>query len=144
MNPAESDGVVFGGRGIVAGRATGDALVSLEPLSFLGDLDIRSGVVVGDLPSIRGQSVAGRVLVMPFSRGSAGAWRFLYQLAMHHTNPVALVFRGWPDPSVVQGAILSEIPVVGEVDPDLWTVIGFAESCLTVDGSRGTIEIEPR
>ena len=97
-------------RGIVAGKAAGPALVSAEAVSFLGDVDIRSGRIVGDLPSVRNASLRGTVLVMPYTRGSAGAWRFLYQLFKHGNHPVAIVTTGVPDPSVVQGAILAGIP----------------------------------
>ena len=67
-------------RGIVSGKAQGPALVAAEPVSFLGDVDIRSGRIVGDLPSARNASVRGTVLVFPYTSGSAGAWRFLQLL----------------------------------------------------------------
>lgn len=101
-------------RGIVIGKATGPALVSAEAVSFLGDVDIRSGRVVGDLPSVRNASLRGTVLIMPYTRGSAGAWRFLYQLFKHDNHPVAIITTAVPDPSVVQGAILAGIPIVCE------------------------------
>ena len=85
-------------RGVVRGVADGAALVSQTALSFLGDLDIRSGRVVGRSSDLCGECVAGRVLVMLASRGSAGAWRFLYQLKMHDTHPAALILREMPDP----------------------------------------------
>lgn len=101
-------------RGIVSGKACGPALVSAEAVSFLGDVDIRSGRIVGDLASVRNASLRGTVLFMPYSRGSAGAWRFLYQLFKHGNHPVAIVTGTLPDPSVVQGAILAGIPIVCE------------------------------
>lgn len=121
-------------RGIVKGKATGPALVAREPISFLGDLDITTGTIVGQLPSVQGKSVAGRVLVLPATIGSAGAWRFLYQLYKHGTHPVAIVCAELPDPSVVQGAILADIPVV-------CAPIGqFADGeLLEVDGTSGLI-----
>ena len=122
------------GRGIVQGRAAGPALVATEPISFLGDVDIRTGTVVSDLPSIRGQSLAGKVLVFPVSIGSAGAWRFLYQLYRHGTHPVALVCRELPDPSVVQGAILAKIPIVCAPEEDVLSTIEPGTT-LEVDGS---------
>ncbi len=122
------------GRGIVKGQAAGPALVAREPVSFLGDLDIRTGTVVGDLPSVKGESVAGKVLVMPASRGSAGAWRFLYQLCKHQVQPVALVCRDLPDPSVVQGAILGGIPVVCDLEEDVVETIEDGDP-VEVDGS---------
>ena len=106
-------------RGIVDGSATGPALVGAEPISFLGDVDIRTGRVVGDLPSLRNTIVKGTVLIFPYTRGSAGAWRFLYQLYKHANAPVAIVTQTVPDPSVVQGAILAGIPIACEPESDL-------------------------
>ena len=122
------------GRGIVKGRARGPALVCQEPISFLGDVDIRTGEIVGALPSVRGRTLAGKVLVFPASIGSAGAWRFLYQLYRHKTHPVALVCRELPDPSVVQGAILAQIPIVCGPEEDLLATVPDG-ALLEVDGS---------
>jgi predicted aconitase with swiveling domain len=117
--PADSDPVlstsselVFYGRGIVAGVGSGPALVAREPISFFGDVDIRTGRVIGDLPSVRNACIRGCVLFLPLTRGSAGAWRILHQLRRHGNAPAALVIRERPDPSVVQGAILGNIPIV--------------------------------
>ena len=43
-----TDSKTFEGRGIVSGSARGPALISRTPLSFLGDVDIRTGDVTGD------------------------------------------------------------------------------------------------
>ena len=94
----------FQGRGIVKGRQRGAVLVSRTPISFLGDLDIRTGQVTGTASDLTGRSIAGRVLVVPATRGSAGAWRFIYQLKQHNTHPLAIITDELPDPSVVQGA----------------------------------------
>ena len=66
--------------------------------------------------------------------GSAGAWRFLYQLYRHNTHPVALVCRELPDPSVVQGAILAQIPIVCGPEEDLLNTLADGVP-LEVDGS---------
>ncbi len=124
------------GRGVVKGRASGPAMICREPISFLGDLDIRTGEVVGDLPSVRGRRVGGAVLIFPASMGSAGAWRFLYQLYVHGNHPVALVTTELPDPSIVQGAILAGIPVIAEVDASKVFEDG---DLIDVDGESGTI-----
>jgi predicted aconitase with swiveling domain len=128
-------------RGLVAGMAEGPALVSPDPISFLGDVAITSGEIVAPDSRVRGRRLGGTVLVFPGSMGSAGAWRFLYQLFKHGTHPVALVARTLPDPSVVQGAILSGIPVVCEPAEDVLATIGDGER-LRVDGAAGTITIE--
>ena len=129
-------------RGLVKGCARGSALVSREPISFLGDLEIQTGKIVGELPSVKGTSVCGKVLVIPGSRGSAGAWRFLYQMYKHHTHPLALVSRNLPDPSVVQGAILSGIPIVCDFEEDIMETVKNGDM-IEVDG-EGTIIIFPQ
>ncbi|WP_121066760.1 aconitase X swivel domain-containing protein [Chachezhania antarctica] len=125
-------------RGVVKGQAQGMALVSDTALSFLGDLDIRSGQVVGRSSDLLGACVAGRVLVLPASRGSAGAWRFLYQLKVHDTHPAALILRDLPDPSVTQGAILADVPIVVEPEAAFWTDLRNGDM-LHVDGDSGCI-----
>jgi predicted aconitase with swiveling domain len=128
----------WAGRGLVRGSATGPALLSLTPFSFLGDADIRTGMVVGERSDVRGRSIAGTVLIVPATRGSAGAWRFLVQLWKHGTHPVAIVTDDLPDPSVVQGAILASIPIVANVASMLHRDIADG-TVITVDGSRGHV-----
>jgi predicted aconitase with swiveling domain len=132
---------VIRARGLVAGVAEGKALVSPDPISFLGDVAITSGEIVAENSRIKGRKLGGTVLVFPGSMGSAGAWRFLYQLYKHGTHPVALVACTLPDPSVVQGAILSAIPVVCRPGEDVLATIADGD-LLRVDGAAGTITVE--
>jgi len=129
---------IWQARGVVKGRATGAALVSRTALSFLGDLDIRTGRVVGRSSDLMGELVSGRVLVLPASRGSAGAWRFLYQLRTHGTHPAGLILREMPDPSLTQGAILAGIPVLVDPEPAFWSDLSNG-AVLQVDGDSGRI-----
>jgi predicted aconitase with swiveling domain len=124
----------------VHGTATGIALVSPEAISFLGDLDIRTGNVVNTTLALHGQSVAGRILVIPNSVGSAGAWRFLYQLFVHKTNPVAIIVQALPDSSLVQGAILAKVPIVCGLEPDALSTIRTGDE-VTVNGTNGVVQV---
>ena len=130
------------GRGIVTGQAEGPALVSTDAVSFLGDLDIRTGEVVGEVPSIKGAKVGGTVLVIPHSVGSSGAWRFLYQLFVHGTHPAAIVTEALPDSSLVQGAILAKIPIVCDPAEDVLQIIKSGDK-VEVDGTEGVIRVTP-
>lgn len=131
---------VIRARGLVGGVAEGPALVSPDPISFLGDVAITTGEIVADGSRVKGRKLGGTVLVFPGSMGSAGAWRFLYQLFKHGTHPVALVACTLPDPSVVQGAILSGIPVVCQPSEDVLRTIAHGDR-LRVDGAAGTITV---
>lgn len=130
----------FQGRGIVKGAARAAALISHTPFSFLGDVDIRTGKVIGELSDLYGRNIAGRVLIVPSTRGSAGAWRFIYQLKQHDTHPLAIITEELPDPSVVQGAILSGIPIVAGLATALYEVVGD-NTALEVDGTSGVVAI---
>ena len=134
------DETTFQGRGIVNGTVTGPALVSRTPFSFLGDVDIRTGNVIGELSDLRGRNIAGRVLIVPATRGSAGAWRFLYQLKQHGTHPIAIITGELPDASVVQGAILSGIPIVSGLAERIGNVVTDG-TLLTVAGDGGVITL---
>jgi uncharacterized protein len=126
------------GRGVVKGTAVGPAIVSQTAFSFLGDVDIVSGYVVGKSSDLFGRSIKGHVLIVPSTRGSAGAWRFLYQLKVHGTHPIAIVTQELPDPSVVQGAIMTDIPIV--VVPNLRIHEEIAQSSiLNVNGHSGVV-----
>ena len=57
------------GRVISKGVASGEVLLSSEPISFLGGVDAKSGKVVEPGHPLFGKSVAGKVLVFP--RGKA-------------------------------------------------------------------------
>jgi predicted aconitase with swiveling domain len=129
-------------RGIVDGSARGPALIGDEAISFLGDVDIGSGQIVGDLPSLKNASVRGTVLIFPYTRGSAGAWRFLYQLFKHGNHPVALITESVPDPSVVQGAILAGIPILCEPERVLKDLIANGTPVgVEVRGETGLIRL---
>jgi predicted aconitase with swiveling domain len=80
------------------------------------------------------------VLVFPASMGSAGAWRFLYQLYMHGTHPAAMISREPPDPSLVQGAILAGIPMLCEPAEDVIATIDSGDR-LEVDGDAGLVRV---
>jgi predicted aconitase with swiveling domain len=130
-------------RGIVEGSAAGPALIGDEAISFLGDVDIGSGQIVGDLPSLKNASVRGTVLIFPYTRGSAGAWRFLYQLYKHGNHPVAIITDTLPDPSVVQGAILAHIPILcAPAEPLKGLITNGMRVAVEVKGDTGVIRIE--
>lgn len=82
---------VIQGRPLVAGCAEGTALVSDEPLSFWGGYDPRSGEITDRRHPLSGQVAAGRILVLPFSRGSSTTTAVLLEAVRAGTAPAAIV-----------------------------------------------------
>jgi hypothetical protein len=103
------------GRVIKEGKAYGSALVSPEPIGFLGGVDSETGIIVEPGHSLNGQSVAGKVLVFPTGKGSTVGSYVLYRLAFKGLAPAALV-NASSEAIVAVGAIISKIPMVDQVD----------------------------
>lgn len=93
---------------LVAGRAEGDALVLDEPLSLWGGLDAATGVIVEARHPQHGESMTGRVLVMPAGRGSSSSSSVLAEAIRLRTAPAA-VLLGEPDEIVAVGSLVASL-----------------------------------
>jgi predicted aconitase with swiveling domain len=91
------------------------ALVSPEPVGFLGGVDPETGLVIEKGHPLEGQSVAGRVLVFPTGKGSTVGSYTLYRLAKKGLAPAAII-NAQSEPIVAVGAIISDIPMVDQID----------------------------
>ena len=76
---------------IVAGNVEGEVLFSRSPISFIGGVDPRTGVIRDPLNDCQGKSLAGKIYVFPFGKGSSGAGLVLLELARVGLAPLALV-----------------------------------------------------
>jgi len=103
------------GRVIKEGKASGLALVSPEPISFFGMVDAETGEVIEQGHPLQGEVVAGRVLVFPTGKGSTVGSYILYRLAKAGRAPAAII-NAESEPIVAVGAIISDIPMVDQVD----------------------------
>ncbi len=103
------------GRVIVEGQASGPALVSDRPISFLGGVDPETGRIVEPGHPLEGRSVAGCVLVFPTGKGSTVGSYILYRLAKANLAPAALV-NAESEPIVAVGALIAGIPMIERVD----------------------------
>lgn len=78
---------------LVAAKAEGDIVVFHEGHSFWGGVDPATGVVIDAHHPQHGQSLAGKVFMMPTSRGSCSGFRLVLELALNGHAPAALIFR---------------------------------------------------
>lgn len=84
-------GRVIEGKVIVAGTGRGEAIITDEPLSFWGGYDHQSGEITDRRHPLSGQNVAGKILVVPFSRGSSTTTAVLLEAIREHTAPLAIL-----------------------------------------------------
>ncbi|MFB6095679.1 MAG: aconitase X swivel domain-containing protein [Halodesulfurarchaeum sp.] len=127
----------FTGRTIAEGRSEGSVLLSPDPVSFYGAVDIETGEFIEEDHPLEGTNIAGRVLVFPKGKGSTVGSYVLYGLAQEGTAPAAMVIQE-AETIVATGAILGEIPCVDGIAD---ATDSFQDGDrVRVDATAGTIE----
>lgn len=85
------DALKLAGRAVIAGEARGRALVSGEPLSFWGGYDWRTGEIIDRRHALSGEIARGKVLAVPFTRGSSTTTAVLLEAIRAGTAPAAIL-----------------------------------------------------
>ena len=123
-----------------SGQCRALALVLDEPLSFWGGFDPVDGTIVDRHHPQCGACVAGKVLVMPGSRGSAGTPAGVAEAIRRGVGPVA-VLLGTADVNIAIGAMVADrlygdsVPVLA-VAPEDYPRLGTGdEIAIAVDGA---------
>lgn len=123
---------------VASGFASGPALTTRMAISFLGNVDPRTGMVVDPGHELYGQKISGKVLIFPGGKGSTVGSYVIYQLKKRGLAPAAMInLRS--EPIVAVGAIISGIPLVDRVPADLLQVKNG--SCIEVDSDRERVRI---
>ena len=85
---------VIVGRALVEGEAAGEALVTLQALSFWGGYDFHTGEIIDQHHELAGVRAAGRILAVPFSKGSSTTTAVLLEAVRAGTAPAAILTTG--------------------------------------------------
>ena len=85
---------MIAGRAVADGVAEGEALVTNEPLSFWGGFDFQTGTIIDRHHPLVGVRAAGRILAVPFSKGSSTTTAVLLEAVRARTAPAAIVTTG--------------------------------------------------
>ena len=104
-------------RCIVSGVAEGEVIASSEAISCWGGVDPATGLINDPRHELFGQSIAGRVLVFPYGKGSSTGSLMILELARIGKAPAAII-NVKTEPILATGPIVckhfygKEIPVV--------------------------------
>lgn len=128
--------ITLKGRGIIEGHCKAEALVSAKPISFLGDIDPKTGKVVEKNLDIYGECITGKVLCFPHGHGSTVGSYVLYSLAKNKLVPKAIVNEK-ADPVIVVGAVIADIPMIDQIDVSQIKTGEIVE----VDAYKGLVKI---
>lgn len=124
---------------ISKGKDSGNALVTKDPISFLGGVDPKTGIVIDKKHELYNECITDKILVIPSGKGSTVGSYIIYQMAKNNTAPRAIICQK-AEPIIAIGAIISKIPMVDNPDVDIINTINTNDE-ITVDADNSTIVI---
>lgn len=133
----QTEQIIIHGRKVYRGKARGEALVSREGLGTFGSINELTGDITERGHDIFGQSIAGKVLLFPFGKGSS-AWASSFQLiASNGVAPKAMLI-GAVDSRTALGSVVARVPAVTDFDIDPFSVIETGDD-VEVNADEGLV-----
>lgn len=124
---------------ISEGTAKAEAIISKDRIMFY-QVRPEDGVMEEKNHHLEGRSIAKKVLLFPGGKGSSVVQQDgLYHLDRFRNMPAALIIQD-PDPVLVAGAIIMELPLVDKVDPGFYDIIKDGDT-VVVNADEGYVEI---
>ncbi len=127
------------GKGVVAGRAEGEALVADATLSFWGEVDAVTGKIIAVGHPLEGESLKDRVLVIRSTKGSSGTPMILNLAQLEGQAPAAFV-NVEVDGLAALGCIVNEIPMMSDLEENPFDHISTGDR-VVVDADAGIVTI---
>jgi len=124
---------------VVAGTAHSTVLASDEPLSFWGGYDAKTGELIDRRHPLAGANAAGKILAVPFTRGSSTTTAILLEAVRVGTAPAAIV-TSQVDSFLALASIAADelygkpIPVVALAPAEFATLRSGDQAVLREDG----------
>ncbi len=131
--------IILKGRKIIGGQAEGEAVVSKDPVSFLGGVNPDRGTVVERGHDVEGQCITGKIFVFPHGKGSTGGPYIIYAMAKRKTAPAAMI-NLQAEPIIAVGAAMGNIPMVDRLEKNPLEVIATGDH-VKIDAEQGIVEI---
>lgn len=130
--------MIFHGRGISKGTASGPLLIGPDPISFLSGVDPETGIVIEKGHPLEGKDITGTVLAFEYGKGSTVGSYILYALSRSGHAPAAII-NAEAETIIAVGAIIGHIPMVDRLEVPLTNLPAGAVA--QVNGSDGTVNI---
>jgi len=126
------------GRRVVGGYAEGEALVSIDPVSFYGGVDPETGIITEPGHAVEGECVKGRVFVFPTGKGSTVGSYVIYRMKRLGTAPAAVINTD-TEAIIATGCVLAEIPLIDRLEGDPFRMLKTGV-LVKVNSDEGFIE----
>ena len=124
---------------ISEGKAQSDAIISQDRIMFY-QVRPEDGMMEEKNHCLEGRIIAKKILVFPGGKGSSVVQQDgLYHLDRFHNMPAALIVQN-PDPVLVAGAIIMEIPMVDRLPAEFYETVKDGDA-VVVNADEGYVEI---
>ncbi len=127
------------GRRISKGIAEGEVLVTTQAITFLGGVDPEKGKIVEKGHELEGKSIANKILVFPYGKGSTVGSYVIYQLKKNGKAPLAMI-NIKANAIIAIGAIISEIPMLDSLEKNPFDFLRNGMVIL-VNATEGYIDV---
>jgi len=131
--------IILRGRKIIGGVAEGEAVVTKQPISFMGGVNPDIGQVVERGHELEGQKITGKIFIFPHGKGSTAGPYIIYAMAKRKTAPAGMINLE-AEPIIAVGAAMGNIPLVDRLDKNPLEVISSGDR-VKIDGDQGTVEV---
>ncbi len=131
--------IILKGRKITGGMGQGEAIVTRQPISFLGGVNPDKGMVVERGHELEGQVITNKVFIFPHGKGSTAGPYIIYAMAKRNTAPAAMINLE-AEPIIAVGAAMGNIPMVDKLDQNPLEVIATGD-LVKVDADQGIVEV---
>ncbi|MCB2173186.1 DUF126 domain-containing protein [archaeon] len=132
--------MILTGRKVMGGKAEGEALVSIEPVSFYGGVDPVTGCVTEPGHCCCGENITGKVFIFPTGKGSTVGSYVIYRMKKLGTAPAAII-NVETEAILATGCVISDIPLVDMLDQNPVDTIKSG-MYVKVDADDGKVEID--
>lgn len=131
---------VIRGRGAVPGTVEGEALVCPKSITGWGGIDPVTGIIKEYGNSNRGESIKGKILVLPGSKGSNGWSCYFGAARVAGAAPTGWLFTRIDSSAGVACAVM-QIPTVVDFPADDPCRLIENGDWVKIDGTTGRVEI---
>ena len=121
------------------GDVQAKAIVSKTPMSFTY-IDSQTGAVVDATQDLYGQTIKGKILVLPALKGSAMQPFSLYQLVRSGIAPKGLIALE-ADTRLIAAAVYCEIPLMDKLEKNPLDAISTGD-LVSLNADKGIVEVQ--
>ena len=127
------------GHTINKGYGEGEAVVYNGTFSWVGDLDLKTGVVPVPGHALEGQKLVGKVFVCVTGHGGTGGPYFSYKAKRAGFTPAAMICVE-AEPVIALAAMAADIPMVDRLEKSPIEAIKTGDY-VKVDATNGIVEV---